>query len=188
MLLYIGCGSALRSCCESLSLQNAFTRQTGQPSRKKEKEEVGIGELERGEAYECINSLQKLEFNLRGTRKFRRQKGSTTKELSFCQPTSQLVRQQQAKSGGSLLPFDERFPTFSVATDERMAGSLYFSLCRGCRQTLPRHSAILSVIEPLCDTPLQTPSTSKTLHYSVCPSQPVLSTAVVYRRVTPHSC
>lgn len=74
---------------------------------------------------------------------------------------------------GSLPPFDERFPTFSAATDERMAGSLCFSLCRGCCQTLPQHSPILSVIKLLGDMQLQTSYTSKTLHYSVSQSEPV---------------
>lgn len=55
-----------------------------------------------------------------------------------------------------MLPFDERFATFSAATDERMAGSFHFSLCTGCCQVLPQHSAILSVIK-LRDSRLQTP-------------------------------
>lgn len=76
---------------------------------------------------------------------------------------------------GSQPPFDERLPTLSAATDERMAGSLCLSLCRGCCQTLPQHSLILSVIEPLSGIRLQTSCTSKTLHYSVSPSELVSS-------------
>lgn len=129
----------------------------------------GIG----GEAYECINSLQKLEFNLRGARKFGDKKVALQRSYHSVSRLVSWSDNSRRSQAGSLLPFDDRFPTFSAATDELMAGSLYFSLCRGCCQTLLQQSAILSVIKPLRDTRLQTPSTSKTLHYSVSLSQPV---------------
>lgn len=145
-------------------------RKTSTPTKWKEGAGgSGIGELE-----EHISaSLQKLEFNLWGARKFRDKKVALQRSYHSVSRLVSWSDNSRLSQAGSFLPFDERFPTFSAATDERMAGSFHFSLCTGCCQVLPQHSAILSVIKPLCDTRLQTPSTSKTLLYSVSPSQPV---------------
>lgn len=70
-------------------------------------------------------------------------------------------------------PFDEHFPTFSVATDERMAGSLHFSLCRGCCQALLNTLPFCLLSSPSVTLDFK-PQSHPRLHITVCPpSQPV---------------
>lgn len=58
----------LRSCTQILLWEPESAKciqKTSRPTKWRERVGgSGIGELERGEAYERINSLQKLEFNL----------------------------------------------------------------------------------------------------------------------------
>lgn len=118
----------------------------------------------RQKAYGHINSLQKLAFNLQGAR----QKGIALQRSYHV--VSRLVSwsdNSRRSHPGSLQAFDERFPTFSAATDEGVAGSLHTSLCTGSCKMFPQHAAILSVIKWLFDNGLQTRAISKTIQYGV---------------------
>lgn len=113
VLLYIGWGSVLRSCCGSLSLQNAFKRQAGQPRRRKEQN----GELERKKPMSTSTHFKRFEFNLRRAGEFRDKTVATLQRtyhsVSWLVSWSDNSRQSQL---GSLLHFDECFPTLPVST------------------------------------------------------------------------
>lgn len=65
-----------------------------------------------GEAYECINSLQTLEFNLRGARKFRDKKVALQRSYHSVSRLVSWSDNSRRSQAGHLLPFDESFSTF----------------------------------------------------------------------------
>lgn len=89
----------------------------------------------------------------------------TTKDLSFCQLASQLVRQQQAKSAGQLAALWWVLPNIACFYSQVDGLDHFTSFCTGYCQTLPQYSVvILSIMKTFCDTGLQTRSTSKTIY------------------------
>lgn len=101
----------LRICTQILLWEpesaERIQRQAGRPSGREG--EGGMRDRGAGEAYERINSLQKLQFNLRGAGKFRDKK--VTLQRSY-HSVSRLVSwsdNSRRSQAGSLLPFDERF-------------------------------------------------------------------------------